>query len=97
MYSEKRDFLIAYAIGNDQRACKIQAQKLISGFQSTAPKKWQASFNEKQRIWNFQTDIVEFYQRIVYAHRLLGNMVNTPRYFQMKYPLQWTDWDKDLK
>ena len=97
MYSEKRDFLIAFAIGNDQKACKTQAQNLISGFQSSPPKRWQASFAEKQRIWNFQNDIVENYQRIVYAHRLLGNMVNTPRYFQMKYPLQITDWDKDLK
>ena len=97
MYSEKRDFLIAYAIGNKQKACLTQAQNLISGFQSTAPKRWQNSFAEKQRIWNFQNDIVDHYQQIVYAHRLLGNMVNTQRYFQMKYPLQWTDWDKELK
>ena len=97
MYTEKRDFLIAYAIDQDQRACKTQAQKLISGFLINPPKRWQPSFQEKQKVWQYQMDICEYYRQIVYAHKLLGNTVNTPRYFKIKYPVQITDWDRDLK
>ena len=97
MYSEKRDVLITYALDFGQKACKVQAQKMISGFIPTPPSGFQSLYAEKQKIWMYQMDICDYYRQIVNSYKYPGNTVQTKRYFMMKYPHQITDWDKELR
>ena len=96
MYTEKRDYLIFYAVETNNRACKAQAVQKIGGFLPSPPTSWQPSYAAKQRVWRFQMDIVDYYQRIIGAAKLRGNMVQTITYFRKKYPVQITDFDKEL-
>lgn len=105
MQTEKRDFLLHFATrgksldgtfrGNEQ--CQIQAMRSITGFQSEWPKIHQQSYPERMIAWNFQNDVVEYIQPLVYAATGFGNNIITRSHFEMKYPRQVNDWAKELR
>ena len=97
MYTEKRDYLIFYAVETNNNACKAQAIQRIGGFVPHPPASWQPSFPARQKVWKYQNDVIDYYQSIMRASKLFGNTIQTSRYFMMKYPHQITDFKKELK
>ena len=105
MQTEKRDFIIHFAMrgknrdgylrGNEQ--CQIIAVKNIEGFQAERPNINLQSYPEKMIAWNYQLDVCNFIQPLVYASTRQGVKIKTIDQFKDKYPCQVTDWSKELR
>lgn len=105
MQTEKRDFIIHFAMrgrnrdgylrGNEQ--CQIIAVRNIEGFQAERPNINLQSYPEKMIAWNYQEDVAEFIQPLVYASTAYGTRIQSKDLFERKYPQQITDWSKELR
>ena len=105
MQTEKRDFLIHFAMkgrsvdgtfrGNEQ--CSIYAVRNIEGFQTEKPNLTQQSYAKRMIAWDFQNDVVEYIQPLVYASTYYGHGIQNREMFLTKYPGQITDWNKELR
>ena len=106
MQTEKRDFIIHAAMrgrsmdgslnGNEQ--CSIMAVRTIEGFQTEKPNVFQQSYADRTIAWNYQMDVANYIQPLVYAATRYGNAIRNKEYFIEKYPCQVTDFgSKELR
>ena len=105
MQTEKRDFLIHFALrgkscdgtmrGNEQ--CSIIAVRNIEGFQTEKPNTNQQSYATRMIAWDYQCDVADYIQPLVYASTYYGNSINSKEEFLTKYPCQINDWAKELR
>jgi len=75
--SEKRDFLVFFALERGHEGCILEANNNIEGFLVEEPISYSIRYDALAKTYRYQKDIISYIRRIGHASLLTGNRIST--------------------